>query len=738
MKNIYFIILSIILLAGASTSCQDDDANDGQGKLNLSLFVNDQVKVVSRTLTSDDTTTLEESCKIYVYSDKGLVRKYHGVSELPKELWLVSGDYKAQAWAGDSVAASFTQKYYKGITAFTITKGQSTEAKIDCKIANVVTSVKFDFTVDPVLSDYTFTIGNAGGNLAFSKANPNAKGYFMMGDEEKNLTWTLTGKKLDGSTYTQTGTIPNVQPTTEYTVNVSYNNNFDVNVGGALFNIKIDETSLDIPNEFQLTAAPKMIGSGFDITKPYYGEPALMSKLSIYATAATSLTKFELSGLNAYGFTGSNQVDYFSMTDAAKADLSTFGMTMTYTYDTAKDQSVLKLTLSANLLNSLPIGSYPLTISATDAKGKTRIQVFNLQVSNDAVKTISLDPVTVYATTATLVGYVAKDGVSGEGFEYRKVGDTSWTSVDGIVGGRASRTATGSYFTAAITGLTPGTEYEYRAKCSNNGSGVAFTSTTTLKFTTEYALQLQNAGFEEWSTASDKSLIPSTSESSYFWDCGNHGSITLDINVTTQDTSIKHGGTSSAKLSSKYPSVLGIGKFAAGNIFIGRYIKTDGTDGVLGFGRAFASRPKSLTGYVKYTPGTINKIGSNDNVSGAVSGSTLDKGLVYIALLDESTESYTDAGTTYTYPKIIKTKSSERNLFDKNASSVIAYGEMILSSATTDDSGEQMTKFTINLDYRNNKKPTAILIVCSASYYGDYFTGSTSSVMWIDDFHLNY
>ena len=33
-------------------------------------------------------------------------------------------------------------------------------------------------------------------------------------------------------------------------------------------------------------------------------------------------------------------------------------------------------------------------------------------------------------------------------------------------------------------------------------------------------------------------------------------------------------------------------------------------------------------------------------------------------------------------------------------------------------------------------KPTYILIVASASKYGDYFTGSTSSVLLLDEFEL--
>ncbi len=51
-----------------------------------------------------------------------------------------------------------------------------------------------------------------------------------------------------------------------------------------------------------------------------------------------------------------------------------------------------------------------------------------------------------------------------------------------------------------------------------------------------------------------------------------------------------------------------------------------------------------------------------------------------------------------------------------------------------------MTKyepFTIELEWRNmERKPTCIVIVATSSKYGDYFTGSTESVLLLDEFEL--
>ena len=47
--------------------------------------------------------------------------------------------------------------------------------------------------------------------------------------------------------------------------------------------------------------------------------------------------------------------------------------------------------------------------------------------------------------------------------------------------------------------------------------------------------------------------------------------------------------------------------------------------------------------------------------------------------------------------------------------------------------------FEIELDYRSTSRvPKYLLIVCSASKYGDYFTGGAGSTMWVDDFSFEY
>ena len=55
----------------------------------------------------------------------------------------------------------------------------------------------------------------------------------------------------------------------------------------------------------------------------------------------------------------------------------------------------------------------------------------------------------------------------------------------------------------------------------------------------------------------------------------------------------------------------GIGKFGAGNLFIGEFKRVDGTNGVLDFGKPFTARTTKLKGYYKYTTAPINYASSD-------------------------------------------------------------------------------------------------------------------------------
>ena len=88
------------------------------------------------------------------------------------------------------------------------------------------------------------------------------------------------------------------------------------------------------------------------------------------------------------------------------------------------------------------------------------------------------------------------------------------------------------------------------------------------------------------------------------------------------------------------------------------------------------------------------------------------------------------------WPQIVATKDIENYGFNPNGANVIAYGEKIFTEAVGGDTS--LVQFEIPLNYlRTDIKPSNIIITCSASQYGDYYSGGPS-VMYLDDFELVY
>lgn len=704
MKQIKSILLASVAISTLSfVGCKDESMfnTDGEGRLVIKTAIDSNVDYESRAYTEEE---LGNSCVIYLSSDKGLIRKFKGIEEVPGEIWLSTGHYVAEAWAGDSVSASFDSKFFKAYQPFEINTGETTNVNLTCKIANVLAAVKYDASVAEVLHDYTMTVGHKRGELTF-EGDDTRVGYFMMPSKEKNLTWKLNGTDAQGNPFEKTGTIENVKPATQYTLNVRYSSGTTAEVGGALIEVVVDETEVVVRQEIQITAAPQIKGYNFDINEPQYCEAGKVGRKSVFiaavgqlSSAIVSSSKFTSTGVPAASF------NVFDLSEAAKNDIEAAGINWKYEYDTEADVSTLKINFEESYTNSLPEGEYSVSFNAVDAAGKQKNATLNIVISSASVVANEVERANVWATHATISGTRLKNDATNESFSYRKQGDENWTTVAATISGNA--------MTAELSGLTPNTTYEFVAACEG------FTSAVVRTFTTEAVYTIPNAGFEQWSTASSGALIPGAGGTATFWDSGNHGSITLNKNVTSSDSSVKHSGSYSVKLQSQFVGIGIIGKFAAGNIFAGQYGETSGTNATLYFGRTYNStRPAKLCGYVYYTPGTV------DYACDYISKGDTDQGQIYIALSDK--------GSSY------KLDSSTNTFFNKNDANILAYGEKTFTATT--GSASNMVRFEIPLDYRAlNRIPTHIIIVASASRYGDYFAGSSSSVMYLDDLELIY
>lgn len=735
MKKIKNIFAPAALFAAslmALCSCSDEipyDTGDGEGRLIIKTSISNDVKGSvsrgSRAGVTDD--ELAAKTLIWISNSKGVVRKYNGIGEVPAQgVWLLADNYVAEAWTGDSVPASFEDKHFKAREEFSIGSGETRQLNLECKIANVVVVVDYDESVRDLVSECVFEAGHKAGKLTYEGLEASGKpGYFMMPSFDKNISYTFTAKNnLNDGAVTKHGAIENAKPGHKYTVHISQGDPSVSEFGAALFDIEVDETEIEVAEVIEIQMEPVITGLTHDISQPIVSTGGAFDecRLWVQSTSHIEYVEVECPAFTAYLGEGQTKFGVLSMSDEVRQKLEGYGFSyslITHKNDPDNPQfEEMKLRFNENFLSIFAEGEHTVTITVHDANNLTGVA----HVTFTSAK-MQLDPLpsaspAVWADRVTLTATILNPDVTNAAIEWRRLGSQQWNRATPSAA-PAARAEAGTTITATVTGLTAGTTYEYRAVCDGYES-------KPYTFSTEAATQLPNAGFEEWDTSS-KAYLVYASGGTMFWDSGNHGSSTMNKNVTVPATDKKHSGTYSAKLESQFVGIGTIGKFAAGNLFVGKYLATQGTDGVLGWGRPFTSRPKALRGYVHYTPAAITDVASNAPAE-YVKGD-MDRGIVYIAIVDNTKTAY----NSESWPCVVMTKTTK--LFDKNGSNVIAYGEKVFEGATA---GNDMVPFEITLDYRTEDvKACNIILTISASKGGDYFTGGPS-VMYVDDLELVY
>lgn len=729
MKKEILLIISLASLLGA---CRQEERylDEGKGMLCLQVTMDETVDVVSRaSVGSEEAEALKEDCKVRIYENDKLIRKYSSWSAVPEKIDLAAGsDYKVRVVAGDSVSASFDKKYYEGVESFSVTNGNTTSVEVNCNIVNTLVKVNFTEEMKTYLSSGNVNVAvdaNEGGlDYAWNEENQDVPvGYYMLPNGKEYLTCVFTATTKSGKKITQTDVIQAAKSATLYTLTYAPSTETPerpTDEGGGFFTLKVDETPLKTQEEeVNIYRRPvvKVMSDGAEVSTDAPWFISLNATVSpvMTLTGSSVLTTATAEGslLEKLGFQGS--IDLLS--EETASSLQQKGITLTVPVQASGQQIVMNWGNSwTELLKEEAI--YSLKYTLADENGKQSTLDWEIVVSDMDVQTTDIPRFETWADRTVFYGEVIDSHTPEDGtvfsFQYRKKGDETWSqNIPATLSGQTIKSD-------VVKGLTPGTTYEYRILEDTKVSNIV------CEVTTEEALALPNSGFENWSGDVPK-LIYGEGES-MFWDSGNHGSQKVSKNVTTPDSSVRHSGSYSAKLSSIYANMLGIGQFAAGNIFIGQYLETqmDGLTGhgVLGLGRPFASRPLALKGYIRYVSGIVDRGGDK------IPNDTQDKGIIYAALTDGDGEEYN--GTYWSF--VIKTKESK--FFDKDGANVVAYGDKIWESSTE---GEGMHEFIIPFEYKSMERiPNRIMLVAAASQFGDYFQGSTGSVMWLDDLELIY
>ena len=672
-------LLSVVLIA---VSCSDNidasiDVSQGEGAVRLGVVTRAELP-----LDADATVVI----KIYKVEneEQQLIRRYDNLADVPETLALLAGDYVAKVQVGEKQAISFDNKYYYGEQPFTVEAGVVTPVTVNCQLLSTIVSVVYDATVAEKLSEgYFTTVAIAesydadaieSGDVLSLKYTESKEGYVIMPEGQTSLYWHFEGTHPEEGDIVKEGLIENIKPAAKYTITFKYSKDAP---GNLVFEATVDESVEEFDDTIIFSPDPTVLGDGFDMTEMQLS--TVSRRYNISSLATINLMKATIEGVE------------YNLLESAPAGITVTKIDdLTYTVDVAN-----------SFFDAVTGGEQTLSFHIEDVdggKGKKDI-VYKVQgilpltaADYDLWNGTAKFKAEVLNTEASVVIAYSVDG--GE-----------WTEMTPIVG------EDGKY-TVVIDDFSVSKTYAYKLVVNNVDAG------KSLSMTTPAGAQIPNGDMERWHTASW--VLPYGQGDTPFWLTGNEGGNMVGATLTQSSSDVRPGtaGTKSAYLKSQFASLMGIGKFAAGNLFTGTFMLS-GMDGIVTFGRdfEFTAKPKSLSFWMKNNEGTIDQ-GSH------ASGTDIYTAMILI----------TD-GTTYS----VNTKDESTFIkMDKlqELPGVIGYG-----CITGTNSRAEWTEETINITYREdmkNVKPKKIVVSFTPSGYGDYFCGSTSSWMYVDDIVLNY
>lgn len=231
---------------------------------------------------------------------------------------------------------------------------------------------------------------------------------------------------------------------------------------------------------------------------------------------------------------------------------------------------------------------------------------------------------------------------------------------------------------------------------------------------------IYNMNFDQWSQDFLGADVcygeDADNEQRSVWGSGNTFPALFGMPLLTSETefvAVEGEGKAAVKLQSRNLEVMEM--FAGGCIFTGITEAFSSEEFTAKLGVPCKKRPVTMDGYACYRPGTIDcckephldKAGSTDN------------GFVFIALAEW------DTPFTASPPAAI--------LDVENIPGIIGYGKAVFDH---DMSGYE--KFSIELTYLNDHTPKYAVIIATSSSLGDYQTGSSESVLYLDELGFTY
>ncbi|MBO7256131.1 MAG: PCMD domain-containing protein [Bacteroidales bacterium] len=702
IRTFKYFILTVLAVLLFSCSRQETNELISRGEGLLSLNLGYDLDPISHVKSEDPVFKINI---IDVRNGVTIKQIDDHTTLLSNPIVLRLGTYIVEATNGEDVDAAFESPYYKGRDTVELVEGQTATADITCTLANVKVAVAFSESVLENFSVYDVTVNNTLDSLLFDKENNTKDGYFKATGE---LHWTIRLVNKDGEEFEVKNSITNVQPREYYRICFDIDGNTSVTDGGASLVITYDSSvnvkDYKVDINLNKSAMPTIIdasGASFNGEVKVPQGVGIIGLLNI--TAAGKIDKVFLSH-SSEDMANMGIPAKINLLDVDGSAYSQYGLSWSgISYGGTSGTIDMRGLLSEHL----SLGEHAMKIEIIDLEQQYLCvdAIFNV-VPGVEVSVGNVDP---WAHFAYLTAQYNTDEVpAGLAVLYKRSIDAEWTTLEEEI------VFEGNKFRIKIPGLSPLTSYDVKVVTEKE-----YDEASVVSFTTEDAPQLPNMNMDEWYQSGD-AWFPAPNAASLFWDTANGGTADYGYYPTVREATNVVSGYA-AKLSSMKVTVLIITKFAAGNLYTGSFgsvVLSNGGGAIVNFGRPYTGRPTSLHGYVDYRPQIVGEYCASQYQE-LLSGKN-DHGQIFVSLTD------------WTSPREVNTTSG--NFFDPvNDPSVIAYGALTLTENTNG-----YIEFDIPIEYRDNRKPTYIVLVAAASKYGDYFTGAVGSEMYVDEMSFNF
>ena len=396
--------------------------------------------------------------------------------------------------------------------------------------------------------------------------------------------------------------------------------------------------------------------------------------------------------------------------------------------------------------------SQTITVSAHDRSTIWELVIVPTEVALD-FDYVSAGANVIWIKAAAIDGATIK-------FAYRKRGSEEWLQVEEAWYASDSKNPYNRYeegfVKAVVRGLEPNAEYEVIGYADEKQSDVKIVKTAPL-------YQVPNSDMEQWAKfTNDQKLLPSgeagpcwypfSSVQDMFWATGNPGgtslgekyNLTYPVYKSANPDNVPADSTGEVSAFMGSQNVLNM-KFAAGNLFVGHYGETLGTNATVFFGRPMAQnvKPVALRFKVKYSRGGINWITIGNKYQSAQTGTEYHIGSKQTKVIggEPDLAKVFLCLTDWSAPHCVNS-ADEKTFYDpRTAPGVLGVGYFDSNSCPelVVEKTEVWHTMTLPIEYSNPEVvPSYLVLTFTCSGYGDYFTGSDSSWMFVDDIELLY